>query len=470
MILNIFIELICLFLAAFVILIFVFTGMTESFKGKYLSKEGIEKVDRINDRLSTFVDGTIAFVVNSIKWFINLDKIEYSNKNTSLLGYESDETINKILCDSLDDIFDCPRIIDKGVDISENYTEYKIKAILKSQETCDIDLIEEKTKNRIIKSFYDNLKFNLREDEICVIYHIAINRLSVYIINNEDGIKELKDLKAPKESDDDDFIDIFADDYDYQKIRMNFGFSYKDYNEWKGRVPISLPISSHCHMLLTGSSGTGKSNAGLWLLSGLLNSASIKAFICDFKDGKEWRFLKKYPYFYSGENCVDGIREFYKQFKNASDNDKKFHLLLLDEYPALITYLTMQDKLNKTKLAIEVQSMVSEILAMGRSLKCGIWILAQRPDASLFANGSRDNFMIQIALGNISREHRQMLFAGCDLPSEKIYKAGEGIMFADGLGIREVKYPLLNDVEKWKFIISKQLLDGALEDAEGIDE
>lgn len=255
-----------------------------------------------------------------------------------------------------------------------------------------------------------------------------------------------------------------------KKNKMNYGYLLSEYDEWQGKVGINLSASSHIHMLVTGSSGSGKSTSVLWLLTNYLKTVSSKVFICDFKGGSEWSFLREYPYYYSKIDCIHGIREYYQLYKNTKDTDNTFCLLVLDEYPALIGYLNVQDKLNKTKVALEIQGIVAEILAMGRSLHCGIWVLAQRPDASLFANGSRDNFMVQIALGNISKEHRQMLFSGCELPSDRIYKAGEGILYADGKGIQEVKYPFLNNIERWQDNIKRKLMDNLLGDAEGIDE
>ncbi len=253
-------------------------------------------------------------------------------------------------------------------------------------------------------------------------------------------------------------------------MKIKYGYLYDEYMRWDRNVAINLNPNSHCHALITGSSGSGKSNAGLWLLANYMKIVESNIYVCDFKAGSEWSFLSGYPRYYAGYNCVEGIREYYNQYKNTKDTDKFHNLLILDEYSALVNYLTMQDKLNKTKLALEVQSMISEILAMGRSRKSGIWMLLQRPDASILVNGARDNFMVSIALGNMSKEHKQMLFSGYDLPKERIYRAGEGLLYADGIGAIEVKYPLLEDLPTWKYHIHRVLMDDFLKDAEGIGE
>lgn len=66
----------------------------------------------------------------------------------------------------------------------------------------------------------------------------------------------------------------------------------------------------------------------------------------------------------------------------------------------------MLDKQNKEKRAADVMNAVSEILMLGRGLHYGIWIVTQRADAALFANGSRDNFMCILALGRLSKEQK----------------------------------------------------------------
>ena len=82
---------------------------------------------------------------------------------------------------------------------------------------------------------------------------------------------------------------------------------------------------------------------------------------------------------------------------------------------------------------------VSEILMLGRGLHYGIWIVTQRADAALFANGSRDIFMCILALGRLSKEQKNMLFSGEELP-ERSYQQGEGVILLDGREVEEVRF------------------------------
>ena len=218
------------------------------------------------------------------------------------------------------------------------------------------------------------------------------------------------------------------------------------------RIPIQLELETHCNLLLTGCSGSGKSYALLYLLGNVLKSyEDIEIYFCDFKNSYDFSFLEDYKYYYAGNDCYNGIMQYYKNFCLARENRDftKKHLLICDEYPALVNYLQGQDKLNKTKYASEVLSAISELLCLGRGIQFYTWIVTQRADNSLFANGARDNFMLVIGLGRLSKEQKGMLFSGEELP-ERIYKKGEGILLADGYPLREVKFPFIRNIDDWK--------------------
>ena len=233
---------------------------------------------------------------------------------------------------------------------------------------------------------------------------------------------------------------------------MIYGYNMGIFTETGLKIPIQLDLSDHCNLLLTGCSGSGKSYALLYLLGSVLKSnEDIEIFFCDFKNSYDFSFLEDYPHYYSGDNCYDGITEYYRVFCSARQQREftKKHLLICDEYPALINYLQGKDKANKTKYASEVLSAISELLCLGRGIQFYTWIVTQRADNSLFANGARDNFMVVIGLGRLSKEQKGMLFSGEELP-ERIYKKGEGILLADGYPLREVKFPFIRNIDDWK--------------------
>lgn len=240
---------------------------------------------------------------------------------------------------------------------------------------------------------------------------------------------------------------------------MVFGYLKEAYEEYGLSIPIRLRISSYPHVLITGSSGSGKSFALLFLIGKLLQTYSnVILYVCDFKNSEEFSFLSGYKYYFSGKDCYKGIMQYYQRFTEAREqgNNEIRYLLIVDEYPAFINYVQMHDKADKTKYANDILGAVAEILCLGRGICFGCWIITQRADSTLFSNGARDNFMCIIGLGRLSKEQKSMLFAGQEI-LDCIYSAGEGILFADGKDIVSVKYPLITDMNNWREHILQML-------------
>lgn len=221
-------------------------------------------------------------------------------------------------------------------------------------------------------------------------------------------------------------------------------------------LPIKLDIKTFCHLLLVGSSGTGKSTTLLFLLGCLLKeNPNIKLYFLDFKSSSEFKFLSSYKHFYSGDDCYQGLMDYYQEFclarKNGNSNRRA--ILIWDEYPAAVAYYTNRDKQEKTKQGSEILSVIAEIMMLGRGTGAGFgcWIVCQRPDSTLFCGGARENFMIYIAMmaGSISPELKRMVFLDEDIP-DRIYQKGEALMKAEGHSLMEVKYPWIRNMVDWK--------------------
>lgn len=170
-------------------------------------------------------------------------------------------------------------------------------------------------------------------------------------------------------------------------------------------------------------------------------------------------FLTGCEHYFKGDECYDGVMEYYDKFskrRKKRDTGKRM-LLIYDEYPSSILYYGGNDKRDKTKKATEITNAIAEMLMLGRGIKVGVWIVTQRADASLFANGSRDSFMVILGMGRMSREQKGMIFAGEDIP-DKVYHQGEGCLLADGYPLYEVKIPRIRDMVDWKKHIKQVLL------------
>ena len=60
--------------------------------------------------------------------------------------------------------------------------------------------------------------------------------------------------------------------------------------------------------------------------------------------------------------------------------------------------------------------------------------------------------MINLSLGRQNKEQLNMLFSGEEIPQNRIYQPGEGLLLADGFPLKEVKYPLVDVVQLKQFI------------------
>ena len=238
---------------------------------------------------------------------------------------------------------------------------------------------------------------------------------------------------------------------------MNFGFDYEIWNKAGIAVPINLDIKTYSNILISGSSGSGKSTALIYETLQILKEDVILYF-CDFKNSDDFIFMKGYEHFYSGNATYDGIMAYYKEFSRSREMGEKLkrHVLIIDEYQAFITFLTSKDKTNKTKTATDILNAISELLMLGRGTGngFGVWISVQRSDSNLFSS-ARDNFMGTIVLGHISKEQKQMAFSGEEIPEDRIYQRGEGLAYFDGTGLIEVKFPKITDLSTWKKNILK---------------
>lgn len=226
---------------------------------------------------------------------------------------------------------------------------------------------------------------------------------------------------------------------------MKLGCNLLLWMEYQAKEALSGELRTHPSLLLTGASGSGKSYALKWLSSNLLED-NVELFFCNFKDSEDFRFLKGYKQYYTFRQCNEGLNLFYECFNQAQESGMefsgKYHVLIFDEFPAFIQWTTMQDK----KLAETYKMMVSELLMLGRSYGFGVWLVMQRPDSAFLANGARDNFQTTISLGNLSKEARSMLYSGLALP-DRVYKASEGICWIDGVGLTEIKFPKIRDIQ-----------------------
>ena len=103
--------------------------------------------------------------------------------------------------------------------------------------------------------------------------------------------------------------------------RMTWGYDAKIAHQYQTKSSIQTEIDTHCHALITGSSGSGKSVAVSYLLGRRLQAdPKTHIFICDYKNSEDFRFLNGYENYYKGERCYDGIMAFYQRFHETRES------------------------------------------------------------------------------------------------------------------------------------------------------
>lgn len=242
------------------------------------------------------------------------------------------------------------------------------------------------------------------------------------------------------------------------KHNLKIGYDYEMWYDYQIKLPIIIDLKSHIHFLITGSSGSGKSQSLKYYIYGLA-CLGYDIWIADFKNSGDFGFMKEN--YYVGTECIECIDKYYELFLDIKERrivKNERTICIIDEYPALISYLSGISK----KQADAVKQKISEIIMMGRSIgsNCtatGLWIIAQRPDSGIFVNtSSRDQFMVSITFGRMSQQMKTMLYAGEDIPN-RTYQKGEGIVLADGMSLREIKVPLITNQDKMELEIIKNL-------------
>lgn len=331
------------------------------------------------------------------------------------------------------------------MEVSQQYVTcytFAVNGGKKDLEENEVESLAQTIAERVVQEYLILLGYSAvtPSDFVVVSFSEVDLELNVFVAQNPYGVLWIDEFKQRKK------VDSMPtkEQVRYKRDENTLVWGY-ELGENPKKIPLRYSLTSHPHALITGSTGSGKTNTLLFLIREYISLNNGSLWLCDFKNGADFRFMKCSENYFVFDECYNGIKKFYSEF--VQDRKKgiiqRRQLLIIDEYNSLIGYLSTRDKANKTKYAQEVQSMVGEILAMGRSLGYMIWISVQRPDSTIFATGSRDNFLITLALGNPSKEHFNMMFSGEDKP-ERIFKTGQGVLKADGYPMEIVQYPLIN--------------------------
>lgn len=200
------------------------------------------------------------------------------------------------------------------------------------------------------------------------------------------------------------------------------------------------------HMCCCGASGTGKSTALEVILKLFSDMPEAKIVVCDYKGSGFSRYNQTKNY-YGYNDVADGIRCAYDEFSerlavnDEARNRQKF-ILVVDEYSAFISSREKRE-------ADAYKAMLGNMLLMSRSLNFTIILSMQRADSEFFKAGTRDQLRTILAMGNLSKEQKHMLFADYKEQLNHHNSVGEGYLYIDGQGVRRVRIERLANTGEW---------------------
>jgi hypothetical protein len=127
------------------------------------------------------------------------------------------------------------------------------------------------------------------------------------------------------------------------------------------------------------------------------------------------------------EDVYDEMHERYEAIETGQARESDFRrlLLILDEYFVfcmLVANWWAADREKNDPKEHPVIRKIGELAALARSGKINLVIGCQRPDATFFYEGARDNFGWRASLGRLSQQGAQMLWGdaktGTDVPAD----------------------------------------------------
>lgn len=207
------------------------------------------------------------------------------------------------------------------------------------------------------------------------------------------------------------------------------------------RYPVIWDYEHFPHLLVVGSTGSGKTYAVKLLLGRVSKYVPGAATLCDFK-ADDFTFLRGCDRYYEFTDCKQGLDDFYNSFlarQQGNNLDRSFSILVFDEWASFLANLGKKE-------AEEAKRKLSTLLMLGRSFNCHILVSQQRADAQYFST-ARDNFNTIIALGNISKESAAMFGFNRD-SMQPVRQLGGGYMLTNGTDLQEIQVPSIRDPAK----------------------
>lgn len=192
------------------------------------------------------------------------------------------------------------------------------------------------------------------------------------------------------------------------------------------------------HLLLTGNTGSGKSQLAQYIIICLLEQG-VRVLYCDPKNDDDMRmFLQNKPVVYATkENEIAKIvRETEEQVRLREKDLQSIGFEETDFSPIYLLFdeLIAFSKIAEKKTFNETAQRLGALIVTGRSKRVYAGLILQRPDTTFVEGAIRDNLSCKICMGQMSGAAYKMSF-GSDFASIKNYRheIGSGLIYRQGI-------------------------------------
>jgi len=205
-----------------------------------------------------------------------------------------------------------------------------------------------------------------------------------------------------------------------------------------------IKLQDYPHILSIGGTGSGKTYLNKTIIGKIvLRVPDSQITVLDFK-GEDYNFANKSNRLYMFENCKVGLEKFYSDFKKRQKGtitSRNLKFLVVEELGSMLSFYDRKE-------TEEIKKIIANLVLMGRSFNVHCLISTQRPDAKLFSSGVRDNFSRIVALGNLSKEGKSMLFKDFEEKIEPVYSQGAGYLLINNSDFYRIQVPEVSNVKK----------------------
>lgn len=193
------------------------------------------------------------------------------------------------------------------------------------------------------------------------------------------------------------------------------------------------------HLLLTGNTGSGKTQLAQYIISCLVKQG-VRVIYCDPKNDDDMRlFMREHPTveYFAKENDIAKVMREAEQEVRTREQDLQSIGIQEAEFPPLFLFFDEMiafAKIAEKKTYEETVKRLSAIVVTGRSKRVYAGMILQRPDTNFIEGAIRDNLGCRICMGQMSDTAYKMAF-GSDFSDIKNNRReiGSGLIYRQGV-------------------------------------